>query len=124
MRLYQEDLAKYDDENHEKASVVFKTIPEQLENKNSHFKMSKVDKNARYQNYIDAISFISESMIGNECINVTHPEISLELYADRSNFKLYMMDTLVENVQETLTGTMTVVRIWSILSQLRRIMII
>ena len=55
MSLYQEDLAKYDDENHEKASVVFKTIPEQLENKNSHFKMSKVDKNARYQNYIDAI---------------------------------------------------------------------
>ena len=65
LRLYQEDLAKYDDENHEKASVVFKTIPEQLENKNSHFKMSKVDKNERYQNYIDAISFISESMIGN-----------------------------------------------------------
>ena len=93
LSLYQEDLAKYDDENHEKASVVFKTIPEQLENKNSHFKMSKVDKNARYQNYIDAISFISESMIGNECINVTQPEISLELYADRSNFKLYMMDT-------------------------------
>ena len=93
LSLYQEDLAKYDDENHEKASVVFKTIPEQLENKNSHFKMSKVDKNARYQNYIDAISFISESVIGNECINVTQPELSLELYADRSNFKLYMMDT-------------------------------
>ena len=33
LSLYQEDLAKYDDENHEKASVVFKTIPEQLENK-------------------------------------------------------------------------------------------
>lgn len=93
LNLYREDLAKYDDENHEKASVVFKTIPEQLENKNSHFKMSKLDKNARYKNYLDAISFISESMIGNECINVTQPEISLELYADRSNFKLYMTDT-------------------------------
>lgn len=33
LNLYQEDLAKYDDENHEKSSVVFKTIPEQLENK-------------------------------------------------------------------------------------------
>ena len=33
LSLYQEDLAKYDDENHEKASVIFKTIPEQLENK-------------------------------------------------------------------------------------------
>lgn len=93
LTLYQEDLAKHDDETHDKASTIFRTIPEQLENKNSHFKLSKVDKNARYQNYIDAISFISESMIGNECINVTQPEISLELYADRSNFKLYMMDT-------------------------------
>ena len=32
-------------------------------------------------------------MIGNECINVTKPEISLQAYADRSNFKLYMGDT-------------------------------
>lgn len=33
--LYEEDLAKYDQQNHDKASVVFRTIPEQLENKNS-----------------------------------------------------------------------------------------
>lgn len=91
--LYEEDLAKYDTENREKASVIFRTIPEQLENKNSHFKMSLIDKNARYQNYIDAVSFISEAMIGNECINVTKPEVALELFADRSNFKLYMGDT-------------------------------
>ena len=51
------------------------------------------DKNARYQNYVDAVSFIAEAMIGNECINVTKPEVALELFADRSNFKLYMGDT-------------------------------
>ena len=93
LTLYEEDLAKYDGDNREKASVIYKTIPEQLENKNSHFKFSLVDKNARYQNYVNAVSFISESMIGNECINVTKPEIALELFADRSNFKLYMGDT-------------------------------
>lgn len=93
LKLYEEDLAKYDSDNREKASVIYKTIPEQLENKNSHFKFSIVDKSARYQNYVDAVNFISESMIGNECINVTKPEIALELFADRSNFKLYMGDT-------------------------------
>ena len=93
LSLYEEDLAKYDTENREKASVIYRTIPEQLENKNSHFKLSMVDKNARYQNYMDAVSFISEAMIGNECINVTKPEVALELFADRSNFKLYMGDT-------------------------------
>lgn len=93
LSLYEEDLKKYDDDNREKASVVFKTIPEQLENRNSHFKFSLVEKNARYKNYIDAVNYIAESMIGNECIHATAPEISLESYADRSNFKLYMGDT-------------------------------
>lgn len=93
LSLYEEDLAKYDTENREKASVIFKKIPEQLENKNSHFRFSLIDKNARYQNYVDAVSFIAEVMIGNECINVTKPEVALELFADRSNFKLYMGDT-------------------------------
>ncbi len=93
LNLYEEDLAKYDNENREKASIIYKTLPEQLENKNSHFKFSLVDKNARYQNYVDAVSFIAESMIGNECINVTKPEVALELFSDRSNFKLYMGDT-------------------------------
>lgn len=91
--LYEEDLKKYDDDNREKASVIFKTIPEQLQNKNSHFKFSLVDKNARYKNYVDAVGFVAESMIGSECINITKPVVSLEAYADRSNFKLYMGDT-------------------------------
>ena len=101
--LYEEDLTKYDDENREKASVIYRTIPEQLENKNSHFKFSLVGNAARYQNYVDAVSFISESMIGNECINVTKPEVALELFADRSNFKLYMGDTglLVSRIMQS-----------------------
>lgn len=57
--LYEEDLAKYDQQNHDKASVVFRTIPEQLENKNSHFKLSLLGKNARYRNYAEAVSFIA-----------------------------------------------------------------
>ena len=105
LSLYEEDLAKYDSENREKASVIYKTIPEQLENKNSHFKFSLIDKNARYQNYLYAVSFISESMIGNECINVTKPEISLELFADRSNFKLYLGDTGLLVTQVMMTQT-------------------
>lgn len=93
LSLYEEDLYKYDSENNQRASIIFRTIPEQLENKNSHFKFSLIDKNARYQNYINAVNFVAESMIGNECIHVTKPEIALELFADQSNFKLYMGDT-------------------------------
>lgn len=94
LTLYEDDLRKYDEEeNNEKVSVLFKTIPEQLENHNSHFKFSLVDKNARYKNYVHAVNFIAESMIGNECLNVTDPQVGLEGLADRSNFKIYMGDT-------------------------------
>ena len=103
LNLYEEDLARFDSENGQRASVIFRTIPEQLENKNSHFKFSLINKNARYQNYVNAVSFVAESMIGNECINVTKPEVALELFADRSNFKLYMGDTglLVTQILKT-----------------------
>lgn len=74
LALYEEDLVKYDKENQEHASVIYKT-------------------NARYQAYVDAVKFITDSMIGNECVNVTVPEVVPESYADRSNFKLYMGDT-------------------------------
>ena len=49
LSLYEEDLAKYDTENREKASVIFKTIPEQLENKNSHFRFSQYKKKCDLQ---------------------------------------------------------------------------
>ena len=91
--LYEDDLSSYDNENAEKSSILFKTIPEQLANHNSHFKFSLVEKSARYKNYLHSISFIAQSMIGNECIGVTSPEIDMEAYADKSNFKLYMGDT-------------------------------
>ena len=93
LSLYEEDLKKYDDDNREKASIIFKSIPGQLSNKNSHYRMTQIDRNARYKDYVDAVSFVAESMIGNECIGVTKPDIDLEAYADKSDFKLYMGDT-------------------------------
>ena len=107
LTLYEEDLEKYDDENTEKTSAVFATLAEQLSNHNSLFKFSMVDKNARYKNYIRSIKFLSDSMMTNCCKNVTNPEVSLELFADSSNFKLFMGDTgllvtqIMKNSKET-----------------------
>ena len=78
LSLYEDDLKKHDNDSNEKASIIFKTIPEQLSNRNSHFRMAGVEKNARYQNYIGAIDFVAESMIANLCVNTTSPEVALE----------------------------------------------
>ena len=93
LSLYEEDLKKYDDEEKEKASLVFRTIPKQLSDHNMHFTFSEINSNARYINYVESVEFVDESMIGNLCANVTMPDVLMDLYADRSNFKLYMGDT-------------------------------
>ena len=93
LALYEEDLHKYDEEEKERSSLVFKTIPNQLSNHDMHFTFSEVNVNARYMNYVKSVEFISDAMIGNLCANVSMPDVLMELYADRSNFKLYMGDT-------------------------------
>ena len=93
LSLYEDDIRKYDDEEREQASLVFKTIPKQLSDHEMHFTFSEINTNARYVNYVESVEFVAESMMGNRCANVTMPDVLLELYSDRSNFKLYMGDT-------------------------------
>ena len=93
LSLYEDDLRKYDDEERKKASLVFKTISKQLSDHEMHFTFSEINTNARYVNYVESVEFVAESMMGNRCANVTMPDVLLELYSDRSNFKLYMGDT-------------------------------
>lgn len=103
LSLYEEDLKKYDDENNEKTSAIFKSIPEQLTNRNSKFKFSVLGENARYRNYTYSVKCIDESMIGNYCRNVTNPQITLDLFAESDNFKLFLGDTglLISQILKT-----------------------
>lgn len=93
LRLYEEYLQKNDAETNGRTSAVFQAVPEQLSNHNSHFKYSTIEKGARYSQYMDSVNFIAESMMGNACLNVSEPQVSLALFADRSNFKLFLGDT-------------------------------
>ena len=93
LRLYINDLRKHDSEDGDKAEVLFKALPEQLMNHNSIFRLSGVEENARMRNCGNAIDFLNHSMIVNNCVNVTQPEVVLEMYAEHSKFKMYMGDT-------------------------------
>lgn len=90
--LYEEDISKYGVGSNWAASI-FKSIPEQLTHHNSHFKVAALSKNARYQNIAGALDFLRESMTVAECINVTAPDVLLDMHADNSRFKLFMADT-------------------------------
>lgn len=93
LRLYINDLKKHDSDEMDKAEIIFKSIPEQLMNHNSVFRFSVAFENARYRNTGSAIDFLNESMMVNNCVNVTQPEVALGMYKDQAKFKMYMGDT-------------------------------
>ncbi len=107
IKLYTQDLKKHDSDDGDRASLVFKSLPEQLMNHNSVFKYSAVEEGLRQRNCVNAIDFLGESMIVNNCLNVTKPDVSLALYSDRSRFKMFMGDTgllvsfILQNSKET-----------------------
>ena len=93
LNLYENDIRKKNIKDGGKAFTIFKTLPEQIANAKSHFKYSVIKKTARAQNYIDAISFLEESMIVNIAKNLTNPEIYMSLYSDYSKIKMFFGDT-------------------------------
>lgn len=93
LSLYEDDLRKYDGEGFGKVSAIFRSIPDQMTHRNHHFMLSTVDKEARYDTIVDSLDFMSDSMMVNICTNVTAPDVMLALFADKTNFKMYMGDT-------------------------------
>lgn len=107
IKLYTSDLEKHDSDDKDKARDVFKSLPAQLSNHNSVFRLATIDDAARSRSYTNAINFLDQSMIVNNCTNVTKPEVVLELYADSTKFKMFMGDTgllvtyILQNSKET-----------------------
>ncbi len=93
LELYREDIRKHAKGYEMKVEAIFDEIPSQLRNQNQHFKLSSIEKGARFDNYRDAMFWLSDAMIINNCYNSTEPSIGLNLNRDRTLLKCYMGDT-------------------------------
>lgn len=93
LSLYEEDLHKYDSEQNGRVSAMFNMVSRQLGNPNMHFKFAAIDKNARYDRLVNSLEFLKESMTVNVCENVTSPEVFMNPYVQKENFKMFMADT-------------------------------
>ena len=93
LKLYREDIRKHAKGYEMKVEAIFDEIPSQLRNQNQHFKLSSLEKGARFDNYRDAMFWLSDAMIVNNCYNSTEPNIGLNLNRDRTLMKCYMADT-------------------------------
>ena len=65
----------------------------QLKNQNRHFKLSSLKQGARFDEYKEAMFWLSDAMIVNNCYNSTEPNVGLSLNMDRTLLKCYMGDT-------------------------------
>ena len=93
LNLYREDIRKHADNYAMKVEAIFDELPSQLKNQNRHFKLSSIQHGARFDDYKDALFWLSDAMIVNNCYNATEPSIGLSLNLDRTLLKCYMGDT-------------------------------
>jgi Predicted ATPase (AAA+ superfamily) len=93
LNLYRDDIRKHAKGYEMKVEAIFDELPSQLKNQNRHFKLSSLKEGARFDEYRDALFWLSDSMIVNNCYNSTEPSIGLNLNRDRTLLKCYMGDT-------------------------------
>lgn len=94
LESYKRDFSKYTDKSQAiKTSEVWNSIPNQLAKENKKFKYNDVSKNARSSLYESTIEWLKNAGLIYIVNNISAPKLPLSGYADRSKFKIYMMDT-------------------------------
>lgn len=93
LQLYREDVSKFAAGYEEKVYAVFDGIPGQLSKKEKKYKLSALNKGARFRTYEDSFIWLNEAMVVNTCFNATDPNVGLALSADHTTQKCYMADT-------------------------------
>ena len=93
LTLYREDITKFARGYEAKVLSVFDEMPSQLSKTEKKYKLSSVDKGARFRDYENAFLWLTEAMVVNACYNATEPTIGLSMSEEHSTRKCYMADT-------------------------------
>ncbi len=93
LKLYREDIRKHAGKDALRVESIFDELPSQLKSQNRHFKLSSVEQGATFEGFRDALFWLSDAMVVNNCYNTTEPTLGLNLNRERSTLKCYMADT-------------------------------
>lgn len=93
LTLYREDVTKFAKGYEAKVLAIFDEIPSQLSKIEKKYKISDVEKGARFREYEDAFMWLAEAMVVNNCYNATEPTVGLAMSQEHSTRKCYMGDT-------------------------------
>jgi hypothetical protein len=91
---YVSDMAKYASARETvKIIEAYNSIPAQLAKENKKFQYKEIKSGARAYDYEHPIAWLSASGIIVKCIKINEGKLPLNIFADASFFKIYMMDT-------------------------------
>lgn len=71
---------------------IWESIPNQLAKENKKFIFSAVKKSARAREYESAIQWLVDAGLIYKSFNISTPKIPIDSYADKSTYKIYMLD--------------------------------
>ena len=91
--LYREDIRKIDKKYQAKVQTTFDQIPAFLSKHEKRIILSRLNPNAKADNYEESFFWLADSMICNECFNCSDPNVGLAMNEDRTFIKCYMGDT-------------------------------
>ncbi len=93
LTLYREDITKFAKGYEAKILSVFDGMPSQLSKTEKKYKLSNIDKGARFREYENAFLWLTEAMVVNACYNATEPTVGLSMSEEHTTRKCYMGDT-------------------------------
>lgn len=93
LTLYREDITKFAKGYEARVLSIFDELPSQLSKIEKKYKLSGIEKGARFRDYENAFMWLAEAMVVNNCYNATDPNVGLSMSEEHSTRKCYMGDT-------------------------------
>jgi len=93
LQLYRDDIKKVNSKYNIRVSALFENIPGYLSTHEKRIVLNQIENDGRFNNYVDPIFWLEDSMICNVCYKCNDPSVGLALNKNDSYAKCYMGDT-------------------------------
>ena len=92
IRLYKQDIAKYDPDHKLYIEEIFDRIPAELDAKNKRFILKNLNENVKFSRYQNSFLWLKDAGVALPVYNVEEPKVPLILASARNLFKLFLSD--------------------------------
>jgi len=92
IRLYKQDISKYDPNHKLYINEIFDRIPAELNAKNKRFILKNLNENIKFSRYENSFLWLKDAGVALPVYNVDEPSVPLILASTRNLFKLFLSD--------------------------------